>query len=145
MKHIFYLMAIVFIFNELSWIINPKERVSKTKLLQEQFLIYKDKSWDECTKGYKSLLLNTGLKSVLVTVWLFVGLLTFNWVAFLTILIFNIAIVAPISNPFKYNKTYLLIHWVNSIIGFAFGVFVIINSYHLKIDLYKLLLTLINK
>lgn len=32
---------------------------------------------------------------------------------------------------------YTALHWLNSVIGFAFGIFIIVNSYHLKINAYE--------
>jgi len=104
----------------------------------------KGKKWDDMTEEYKDLLKTKGLASVFFMLWMFTGLLTFNWLIFLAIIIFNFTIIAPLGKLFKYSIGYTVLHWVNSLIGFTFGLFIIINSYHLKIDVYKWLIELIN-
>ena len=92
--------------------------------------------WDDYTEEYKSLLKTKGLASLTFTLWMFGGLLTFNWLAFLIKIAFSFIIIAPISKLTQYSWAYTGLHWFNSLLGFAFGLFVIVNSYHLKIDLY---------
>ena len=64
---------------------------------------------------------------------------TSQWVIFLAWIIFNFGILTPILRLFRYSLIYTIIIWVNSLIGVFFGLFVIINHYHLKIDLTSLL------
>lgn len=144
MKHIFYLITIAFIIYEISWILSPKEKVEKTKKYFNENKKNKGKKWDECSEEYKHLLKTRGVWSFLVTLWLFVGLFTFNWVAFVAFILFNLLIIAPISKLFRFSTAYLVIHWINSVIGVLFGVFILINSYHLKINLLSIVSTWIN-
>lgn len=137
MKHIFYLVAIAFIIYEMLWILNPKEQVDKSKKFSEESKKNKGKKWDEMTEEYKDLLKGKGLVSLLFTMWMVAGLLTFNWLPFLAKLVFNFVIIAPISKLTKYSIGYTVLHWLNSVVGFAFGVFVVVNSYHLKINIYE--------
>lgn len=138
MKHIFYLVGFCFVIYEMMWILNPKEQAEKSKKFNELMKEHKGKELDEYSKEYQDILWTKGLVSLIFTFWMFGGLLTFNWLAFLALLVFNFVIIAPISKLFKYSLAYTALHWVNSIIGFAFGLYVIVNSYHLKIDLYQL-------
>ena len=138
MKHIFYLIGICFVIYEMMWILTPREEAEKSKKLHDLQKQHKGKKLDEYSKEYTDILWSRGLVSLIFSFWMFAGLLTFNWVAFLALLIFNFVIIAPISKLFRYSFAYTALHWVNSIIGFAFGLFVIVNSYHLKIDLYQL-------
>lgn len=141
MKHIFYLNAIFFIMYKMMWIVNPTENVKKSKLFSRLSKENKGKKWDDYDDEYKLLLKTKGLIALSFTLWMFTGLLSFNWLAFLFIILFNMIFINLISKPFKYNGIYTTIHWLNSIIGLAFGIFIIINSYHLQIDLYELLIT----
>ncbi len=143
MKHIFYFIGIAFIIYEMMWIFNPQAQVEKVKEMKEEGKMNKGLNWDDYSEHYKSLLKTQGLASLIFSLWFFCGLLTFNWLAFLFKIIFNFIIIAPISRLLQYNSAYTALHWVNSLIGFAFGVFVILNSYHLKIDLYSLFLAFI--
>ena len=65
-----------------------------------------------------------------------------QWILFLSFLLLNILIVGPISKLVRFSFAYTLLHWINSLIGFAFGLFVVINHFHLKIDTYKLFIQL---
>lgn len=98
----------------------------------------KGKKWDTYSEDYKDILISRGLPSLLFTLWMFAGLLTFNWVAFIAFNAFNFIAIAPISKLFKFSPAYTVLHWLNSVIGLAFGVFVTINSYHLKLNLYEI-------
>lgn len=144
MKHIYYLIAVAFIIHELSWIFNPQQKVTDSKKLREESKKNKGRSWDEMTDDFKQLLKSRGLISLFFTIWMFAGLFTFNWFLFLSLLVFNFGIIAPIGKLFRYSTAYTVLHWINSVIGLAFGLFVIVNSYHLKIDVYQLFLSWIN-
>lgn len=137
MKHIFYFIGIFFIISELLWVLYPQSKVKKSKRLYELKNEHKDKNWDEYPQEYKDIILSK-LPDLFFMFWLFVGLLTFNWFSFLLIISINVFIVFPISKITRFSVAYTALHWVNSVIGLAFGVFVVINSYHLKIDVYEL-------
>jgi len=137
MKHIFYFIGIAFIIHEIMWVLNPKEQTEKNKRFNEESKKNKGKKWDDFSSDYKEALKTKGVIAMISILWLFGGLLTFNWVAFVVIIAFNFIIIAPITKLLKYSWAYTVLHWLNSVIGFSFGVFVIINSYHLKIDLYE--------
>ena len=134
METLFYLTTIIFIFNELKWIYRPIETTENIKLFMELSKKNKGRNWDTFDKEYKDKL-KSKVWLVVLFVWLFVGLLTFQWDAFLMMLVLNFVVIAPISALVKYNYLYTLLHWSNSIVGLAFGVFVLINKYHLHISL----------
>ena len=144
MKHIFYLVAILYIIYEVIWILNPQAQVDKSKELNEESKNNKGKKWDDMSDNYKDILKTKGLASLIFTVWVFAGLLTFNWAVFLAKIAFNFIIIAPISKLTKYSVVYTVLHWLNSVIGFIFGVFIIVNSYHLKINVYELVIQWLN-
>jgi hypothetical protein len=52
--------------------------------------------------------------------------------------------MAPLSKMLRYSFAYTALHWFNSIIGFVFAIFVTINHFHLKIDIYKLFISTFN-
>ena len=136
MTHLFYFVAIFFIWRELRWIYSPKEMVEEVKNYDALSKLNKGKKWDAMTPEYKSEI-KSKIFLIPLFIWLFMGLFTFQWDAFLLMLILNIVVIAPLSKLTKYSFAYLAIHWVNSLIGFAFGVFVIVNHYHLHISLFS--------
>ena len=142
MEAIYYLSSIIFICIELSWILSPIEKTNDAKKFFELTKQFKGKKWSELSKEYKSEI-KSKVWLIFVLFWMFIGLFTSQWVAFLSMILFNILVIAPISKLTRFSITYTIIHWTNSIIGLIFGIFIIINHYHLKIDLYKWLLDLI--
>jgi len=53
--------------------------------------------------------------------------------------IYGNEISLPLSKLVKDTFLYTVLHWFNSLIGFAFGVFVIVNHYHLKLNLTEII------
>ncbi len=134
MTTIYYLSTIIFLVIELGWLISPIEKANKARKFLELSKQIKDKKWDEFSEEFKSEF-KSNLWQVWILIWLFIGLFTFQWAGFLAMLIFNILIVSPLSKLTINTFFYIILHWVNSIVGFVFAIFVIVNHYHLKIDL----------
>lgn len=137
MIHLFYIASMIILFIELRWISSPKEKSEESKRFSELTKLHKGKNWDEYSKEYKSEL-KSGLFLLFVPLWLFIGLFTFQWAAFLIILLFNLIIVTPLSKLTRYSIAFTVLHWINSVIGFSFAMFVILNKYHLHINVYEL-------
>lgn len=136
LTHLFYLTGIFFIWREIKWIVSPAEQVEYKREFDKHSKLNKGKKWDNYSKEYKDILKSSW--SIIITVfWLFIGIFTVQWFIFLVVLLFNIIIIAPLSKIFRYSFAYLALHWLNSLLGFAFGLFVIINHYHLHIDVLK--------
>lgn len=143
MTTIYYFSTIIFIVMEWLWLVSPIEKTKDNKRYSELLKEFKGKKWDEFSTEYKSQFYSR-LWHVWVLFWFFIGLFTFQWLAFLGMLIFNILVISPLSRLTRYSIVYTVIHWLNSLIKLVFGLFVIINHYHLKIDLTQWLFTLIN-
>lgn len=134
MTTIYYLSTIIFIVAEWGWLVSPIEKTNNARRFYALSKLNKGKKWDEFSAEYKSEL-KSKIWLVWILIWLFIGLFTFQWAGFLAMLVLNILIVSPLSKIFKQTFVYTIIHWINSLIGFAFAIFVIVNHYHLKIDL----------
>lgn len=143
MSTIFYLMSIVLIFIEINWILSPIEKTDQSKRFLELSKQHKGIKFDLYSDEYKSLFYNKAW-GFFVYFWVIGGLLTSQWILFLSFLLLNILIVGPISKLVRFSFAYTLLRWINSLIGFAFGLFVVINHFHLKIDTYKLFIQLFN-
>lgn len=135
MKILFYLSSIVFLFKELQWILHPKQEVEKTKKKEELNKSMRGLKYDNFTQEQKTHLVSILFLLFFIFGWLFIGLFTFQWQLFLAFFVFQIVAIGPISKILKYSFAYMMLHWLNSILGLAFILFVIINSYHLKIDI----------
>lgn len=134
MTHLFYLFTAIFLFKEAIWITSPYERLKEARTFHRLSELNKGKRWDEYTLDYKSLIKSKWPIAVSILVWLFVGLLTVQWPVFLAVIVFNFFIIAPISKLTQFGFFYMVTHWVSSVVGFAFGIFIVLNHYHLHID-----------
>tara|TARA_R110000772_G_scaffold79172_2_gene169491 strand:+ start:1768 stop:2151 length:384 start_codon:yes stop_codon:yes gene_type:complete len=126
------------------WVLTPNKQTEKTRKLINLGKLNEGKKWDEYSEEYKSLLKSKGCASVFILMWMLLGLFTFNWVAFLAFLILEMVVFFPLSKSLRETGYFALIHWINSVVGLVFGLFVLINEIHLRIDLYELVITLIN-
>src|SRR6478752_5447455 len=102
MTTLFYIYAIFFIFYELIWILSPIDKTEDTRRFLKIHKDFKGKKWDEFSDEYKSQLKNKLWLSTLL-LWMFVGLFTFQWAAFLLFITFNFLIIAPLSNLLKFS------------------------------------------
>lgn len=134
MTTIYYLSTIIFLVAEWDWLVSPIEKTTNARKFHALSKQFKGKKWDEFSAEYKSEL-KSKIWLVWILIWLFIGLFTFQWAGFLAMLVLNILIVSPLSKIFKHTFVYTILHWFNSLIGFSFAIFVIVNHYHLKIDL----------
>lgn len=144
MLTLYYTFTILFLLNELRWIVTPVSMAKRAELYINSVNKSKNLDLNVETLDRKSML-GISLLSTFIVLWMFLGLLTNQWPIYLLILSFNICIVNPISKLLKYNKGYIILHWTNSIIGFIFGLFVMINYFHLKIDITELAIQLFSK
>lgn len=141
MSTIYYLSAILLLWVELQWLLSPAKKTEESNNFFELKEQYEKLEWREYPESYKSLIKSKTYLVVLLA-WLFCGLFTAQWLVFLAYLCFSFFIIAPLAKVTRYTKLFTIIHWLGSLVGFAFGVFVIINHYHLKIDLTSWFLSL---
>lgn len=142
MTTIYYLSTIILIMVEWAYLVSHIEKTKDARNFLELSRMHKGKKWDEFSEEYKSEL-KSKVSLIWIVIWMFIGLFTFQWAGFLALIIFNFLLVSPLSKLLKYSLAYTILHWINSLVGFAFGVFVIINHYHLKIDLTQWFMSLV--
>jgi hypothetical protein len=126
---------------EWDWLLHPFDKFKEAKAFQEMTKTLKGKKWNEYPQEYKSMVGNK-LWVLYTPIWLFIGLFTFQWVGYLLILVLNFFIIAPLSKFTKNSIAYIMINWLNSLIVLVFALFVIVNHYHLNIDLTQWLFSL---
>lgn len=142
LETIYYLSTLFFLYEELMWLVKPKQKNKEYKEFSELSELNKDKKWKEYSKEFKESVGNRWI-GLFFLLWMFFGLFTDQWVAFLIIFIFNVVVIAGIEKLLvKFSFNYVILHWINSLIGLIFGIFVIVNHYHLKIDLTKWFISL---
>jgi hypothetical protein len=139
MQHLFYILAIPFLIYEFIWVVAPSERVESALKRLELSIKLKGKKWDEYSEEEQKFLLPKVIFSFYIFIWLILGIFTIQWVLFLAMFAFIFLVIKPLSKLTKENKlAFTILHWLNSIIGLGFVLFVIVNKYHLRIDVWQL-------
>lgn len=142
MKHLFYFIGIFFILRQLAFIFSPIESWEKAKKFIDLTKRLKGKEYDDLDPETQRTIL-AKLPLLILLLWLFVGLFSFNWPAFAAIIVLGFA-VGFFAKATSYSRINIVTYFINHFICLIFGVFVILNSYHLKIDLYQWLLSFFN-
>jgi hypothetical protein len=134
MEHLFYFGSVLFAIYELMYLVSVRSHV------QEKIKYYlwsrdnKGVKYDEMPKDIKDFA-KRQIIGVPLIVWTFVGLMSSQWVVFGLFLMTQL-LLGIVKKPFKYNlQVSVFIDYINTIIGLLFALFVIINKYHLRIDL----------
>ncbi len=118
MKHIFYLITIIPLMFELLNVYNPK----RYNRFMNQFKKDKKKSWDKWTKNQK----NISVLMLFYIMWSFVGLFSSQWLTFLVLIFISFI-----------PKKGVYMRFIDSFITVLILLFIIINRYHLDINLYE--------
>jgi hypothetical protein len=122
MKDIYYFLAIVPFAIEFYTVSNPKKVHNFWKNL-------KGVKGEDMSSTQRIV----GVGIIFYMVWAFIGLLSSQWVFFG--LLFTVSIM-PL-------KKFIVLRWIDSLICLGIILFIIINAYHLKIDVFKLIASLI--
>ena len=142
-KNTYYFIALLFAIYELGYIINLKESIQTSKERTEGLKKYKDKNeWSEELK--KSVNSNLFVCFFIILPFMFGGLFTFQWVLIGLYIIFEL-LMSGIFKIFKQSFLYSTFVSFNSLIGFFFAIFIIMNEYHLHIDVSQLIINYITK
>jgi hypothetical protein len=125
MKHLFYFFTIFALFWEFSIIADVKKysqfKTSFKKLIKENIKI---DDWTTLQKTFSFLQLGYVL-------WTFVGIFTFQWPVFILFIL-----ISMIPKPYKWMM------WLDAFISILILLFVLINAYHLKIDVFGMIKSL---
>jgi len=142
LKFIYYSIGIWFVIYELLWMLDPYAKSVEALKINADSLKYKHLKWDDKPKEHREDLKGK-LYILIFFLWLAFGIMTSQWALFIAYLVTSVIIFAPIRRLFKNNAfMYAIISWFSSLLGFVFGVFVILNAYHLRIDVNSLIIGL---
>lgn len=133
MVYAYHIFTILFIIYEFHWLITIKDRVRSNKRFEELKAEFKGKEVHEYSKEYSDLILTKGCSPFIILFWLLIGLFTQQWIVFATYLVFQFIVIVPLSAISRFSRTYTIIHWINSLIGLLFGLFVLYNEFRLHI------------
>ena len=77
MTHLFYFVAIFFIWREMLWVYSPIQMTADVKKFDELSKLNKGKKWDLMTPEYKSEI-KSKILLLPIVIWMFMGLFTFQ-------------------------------------------------------------------
>jgi len=133
LTHCFYLMSVLFMFHEMIWITTTKKQVERQRKSKEITSEASGKKWAELSDEYKeNLFMN--LTGMMFLVWCMVGMIGAQFIGFLCLLGWTVLVTA-ITKPIREYGIYTSMHWINSILMFCAIAFLLINHYHLGIEL----------
>ncbi len=129
MKHIFYFFAILAIMWEIMNIFQPARLIKLGKRMQGL-------KFDNATLGEKTV----SWLMFLYMAWTLVGLFTFQWPVFLFYLAWSV-IMAGLREITGRNANLgtLILQVFDGIVSLGIMMFILINAYHLQIDLWQLI------
>ena len=143
MEHIFYFIGILFLIYEVYFLLNLKNELNEYKRFKELTNEFKNLEWDDYSEEYKKLFKNKAFVLIFLF-WLFIGLASSQWVLFLVFLLFQFIIIKPISDLVKFSFYRYFVTGFNTIVGIIFSLFLILNKYHFKLNLYEILINYFN-
>lgn len=116
MKHIFYFMTIA----PIIWEVMNLSNIKRTHAFCMGIREMKGKKYDDYTSSQKAY----AVCAVGYIAWNFIGFFTFQWPIFVALFLFGLI-----------SKTNIYFRWIDSFISLGVLFFIVLNSYHLKIDL----------
>lgn len=125
MKHIFYFITIF----PLLWEFINITNINRTHLFFKTFRKMKGKKFDDYSPTQKKI----SILMMFYIIWVIIGLFSSQWIVFVSILIISII-----------PKKYIIIRWIDSLVSALLLLFIILNVYHFKIDLFVYLKSFIN-
>lgn len=132
MKVFYYFFTVFALLYEFYVLLNPKRCLSfKTNLMQTLKENKKAKEEGRIEKKLTSEQISMLLLNLLYFIWVITGLMSFNWLLFLTIFIISLI-------PKKHFLQYIF----DSIITISILLFALLNTFHFKIELFSYVLSL---
>lgn len=120
MKHVFYFLTIF----PILWEVMNLVSINKTHQFALGLKAIEDKKYYEYSSSQKSFTIcMTGY-----IIWDFIGFFSFQWTVFLGLFLFGLI-----------PKKYIWFRWIDSFISLVFLIFIVLNAYHFKIDVWELL------
>jgi len=144
MGHIFYFFGLIIVllnfftisrfrrvFELREWMIKFKEITGKNPV-----------AVDYRKKDDKEILNIWSISVVLTSIWLFFGLLAKSWYVFLILMLINTVINLTMKAIGEFSKISFLLSFIKSLILVIVVGFLIINHFHLHLDIWGLIKTL---
>lgn len=121
MKHVFYFLTIF----PILWEVMNLVSINKTHQFALGLKAMKGKMYDEYSSSQKSF----SIYMIGYIIWNFIGFFSFQWTVFLVLFLFGLI-----------PKKYIWYRWIDSLISLVVLIFIVLNAYHFKIDIWQLVL-----
>lgn len=125
MIHIFYLLSILPILFEISNVLHTRRYYSFSTAFKAKLKSNADWDWEDLNKTEQAF----SALTIGYILWLFVGMFTSQWLIFL--FIFLISYIP---------KKHIIVYFIDSLVSAIALLFIVLNAYHFKIDMWQLLL-----
>lgn len=117
MTHLFYFLSFLPLLNLLTSIVNPKKQHDLSMKLKNA----KDKELTELEEFHRRLY-------AFAFLWFFIGVFSSQWLLFLLLFISSMI-----------PKPFVIVRWVLSLLSAILIIFILVNKYHLHIDILSLI------
>lgn len=139
MKHIFYLIGMIYAIINLFQAIDPKTHIERMSKTIENGKIHKGKEYNDYPKEYQTQLVHVFFVLVIGFVFMFGGLFTDQWPLFIILMIFDFGVSGLVTKLVKGSIIHPIWGAINGSVCFAIIIFIILNAYHLHIDILQLI------
>ena len=136
MDYIFYSIGLIFLIYEIFFLFNLREEVRKKREFSETMKKYKGVPWSDLPELVKNKIISKSFFFIFL-LWLFLGLLSSQWVLFFILLTTEFLILVPLVKLLKETILYIVLITIDTLVCIFFITLIILNKYHLHIDFYK--------
>lgn len=141
MSNIYYFFGLFFLIYELRCTLMPTTvaaGVYKTEAFVKEI---KNIDYDDLTPDQKKKVKGKVVKVLFIFTWLSLGIFTFQWPLFVAFIAFHLTVTKFLYKVTDHTIFYPVVIFFSGIVGVVFSLFVIINAYHLHIDIWKWITT----
>lgn len=144
MTHLFYFMGLLFLIYEIHFLFNIKEKIANGKKYKDYVKDNPDVTYSQYPDKIKNAFLETAIVGIPYILWMFVGILSSQWIVFATYLVFAFGVVTPLRKLVGYSPVRFYVTFTDTVVSIFVLGFIIINKYHLHIDTLSYIKNLFN-
>ena len=144
MTHLFYATGLLFLIYEIYFLFNLVEKVNNVKKCKQFTKENKDAKYDDIPEELKVTVREIAVVGIPYILWLFLGLLSSQWLMFGLLLVFSFVIIYPIRKLAGFSPLRYVVTGIDTVVCIFVITFIIINKYHLHIDTLSYIKNLFN-
>lgn len=144
MTHLFYFMGLLFLMYEIFFLFNIEEKIANSKQYKDYRKENPDATYSKFPDKIKNVFLETAIIGIPYILWMFVGILSSQWIVFTAYLVFAFGVVTPLRKLVGYSPARFYFTFTDTLICIFVIGFIVINKYHLHIDTLSYIKNLFN-